>query len=229
MSWIKASAVTIALVIQTACTTNVLPVPSDEVLPGFFPVSSTNLLNVGSAVQWNEEYAVSAAHIPQLPNVEYHCSTGCDLVFIRRKAEGAVPDWRAAVTGERVKTAGINSLMLTVKGVGTNNGQRVRLDSKSDRGIYVLSDAPVADGMSGGPVYGSDNAVVGMTVGIFVPYTLSPNDTRQHKKTMTTYVPYEAIRHEWKLFSQGKLATRVGGASGVPKVSERLKVSARAL
>nr|BFD40929.1 hypothetical protein FFPRI1PSEUD_24280 [Pseudomonas sp. FFPRI_1] len=198
MYFLRICTLAIALSMLNACSTNLELVAPDEPTPGLFSVSSTNFLYVASAVQWNQDYAVSAAHTPRLANVKYRCSTGCDLVFIRRSADGVIPNWRASVVGEPVKTAGINMLMLTVKGIGTNSGTRVRLNHKNDRGVYALCDAPVEAGMSGGAVYGSDNAVVGMTIGIFLPFSASQHD----QKTMSTYVPYEVIEHEWKLFSQ---------------------------
>ena len=39
-------------------------------------------LYMASAVQWNDDYAVTTRHTPFIPNVKYSCSTGCDLSLI---------------------------------------------------------------------------------------------------------------------------------------------------
>lgn len=200
--WIRVLGLVTSLVLS-GCMSAVRNVSPDEPLPGYFKVSSSGaaaLLYVGSAIQWNQHYAVSAAHIPSLPNVVHRCSTGCDLVFIRRDADGIAPTWRQAITGEVLETVGQSPWLITVKGTGTSKAQRVRLNDKSDHTAYALSDAPVVEGMSGGPVYGADDAVVGMTVGIYLPQLPLP-PSLEDSKTLSVYVPYEIIQREWQLFS----------------------------
>ncbi|WP_137823310.1 serine protease [Pseudomonas sp. D(2018)] len=200
--WIRVLGL-VMFVALSGCTSAVRSVSPDEPLPGYFKVSSSGaaaLLYMGSAVQWNERYAVSAAHIPSLPNVVHRCSTGCDLVFIRRDAEDKPPAWRPAITGEVLETVGQSPLLTTVKGTGTSKAQRVRLNEKGDRTPYALSDAPVIEGMSGGPIYGADDAVVGMTVGIYLPRLPLP-PSLANSETLTVYVPYDIIQREWQLFS----------------------------
>lgn len=187
----------------SGCTSAVRSVPAGEPLPGYFKVDLSGaaaLLYVGSAVQWNQHYAVSAAHIPSVPNVVHRCSTGCDLVFIRRDAEGMAPVWRQAIAGEVLETVGQSPWLSTVKGIGTSKAQRVRLNEKGDHTPYALSDAPVVEGMSGGPVYGTDDAVVGITVGIYLPQLPLP-PSLGNSKPLTVYVPYDIIQREWQLFS----------------------------
>ncbi|MHC5352369.1 serine protease [Metapseudomonas furukawaii] len=200
--WIRVLGLVISVTLS-GCTSAVRSVSPDEPLPGYFKVSSSGaaaLLYVGSAVQWNQRYAVSAAHIPSLSNVVHRCSTGCDLVFIRRDAEGTPPTWRPAIAGEPLETVGQSPLLITVKGTGTSKTQRVRLNEKGDHTPYALSDAPVVEGMSGGPVYGADDAVVGMTVGIYLPRLPLP-PSLANSETLTVYVPYDIIQREWQLFS----------------------------
>ncbi|WP_371365439.1 serine protease [Pseudomonas sp. QL9] len=186
------------------CNGTLRPVSSNELLPGYFKVSSgapAFYLFQGSAVQWNQQYAVSAAHIPLLKNVVYRCSTGCDLVFIRHDAEGPVPDWRAPIPDEELKTVGLSPLLITVKGAGTNKALRVNLDRSGDNTAYGLNDAPVVIGMSGGPVYAADGAVIGMTIGIFLPHSPLP-PSLQSSRSLSVYVPYDIIQREWRLFSE---------------------------
>lgn len=194
----------IAFSLLIGCNGTLRPVSSDEPLPGYFKVSSgapAPYLFQGSAVQWNQQYAVSAAHLPLLANVVYRCSTGCDLVFIRHDAEGSVPAWRPATPNEAVKTVGLSPLLVTVKGTGTSKAPGVSLDRAGDNTVYALNDAAVVQGMSGGPVYGADGAVVGMTIGIFLPQSpLLPN--LKNSKSLSVYVPYDIIQREWRLFSE---------------------------
>ncbi|MBB4865792.1 hypothetical protein HNP46_004693 [Pseudomonas nitritireducens] len=205
-----------SLLALPACSTAVRPVPAEEATPGYFPVSSAGALPslyFGSAVQWNEHYAVSAAHIPSLANVAHRCSTGCDLVFIRREAQGALPLWRPAVTGESLEAVGQSPFFETVKGVGTSKAQRVRLNGRNDRTAYALADAPVVEGMSGGPIYGRDDAVVGITVGTYTSTLPSPMKSADNEP-LTVYVPYDVVLREWQLFartlaSKGQLPGRI--------------------
>lgn len=190
------------LLVISGCTGMVSSVSHDEHLPGYFKVSSSGanaLLYIGSAVQWNNHYAVSTAHIPSLSNVVHRCSTGCDLVFIRKDADGPLPRWRPAVVGEALEAVGQTPLLITVKGKGSSKAQRVRLKEKNDRTPYALSDTPVVQGMSGGPIYGSDSAVVGITVGVYKPSLPLPAPLTE-SKNLTVYVPYEIIQHEWLIF-----------------------------
>lgn len=198
-----------SLLALSACSTAVRPVPPEEATPGYFPVSSAGVfpsLYFGSAVQWNEQYAVSAAHIPSLANVAHRCSTGCDLVFIRREAKGALPTWRSAVAGEALEAVGQSPFFETVKGVGTSKAKRVRLNGRNDRTAYALADAPVVEGMSGGPIYGRDDAVVGITVGKYTSTFPSPRSTAEDRP-LTVYVPYDVVLREWQIFAK-KLAIK---------------------
>ncbi|WP_281686873.1 serine protease [Pseudomonas citronellolis] len=199
----------ITLAALAGCNGTLTPVSSDESLPGYFTVNSTAHLFHGSAVQWNQHYAISAGHIPLLSNVVHRCSTGCDLVFIRHEARGTVPAWRPAVVGETLETVGQSPLLVTVKGSGTSKAIQVRLNRKGDDTAYALSDAPVAKGMSGGPVYGKDDAVVGMTIGIFQPNTPLPAALK-NSRSLSVYIPYQVIQREWELFMEGQAAASRG-------------------
>jgi hypothetical protein len=201
----KRIALATSLAVLTGCNGTLALVNSDEPLPGYFSLSSAGYLFHGSAIQWNQHYAVSVSHIPMLPNVVYHCSTGCDLVFIRRDADGPLPNWRPTIIGERVETVGQSPMLLTVRGTGTSKAPKVRLDRSGDTTAYALNDAPVVQGMSGGPVYGHDGAVVGMTIGIFRPQTPLPGSIKD-SKSLSVYVPYEIIQREWRLFTERQAA-----------------------
>lgn len=175
-------------------------VENEAEFPGYFPVNTAGYLFQGSAIQWNEHYAITAAHIPMLSDVAHKCSTGCDLVFIRHKAKGPVPKWRKSIAGEKVENAGRNPLLMMVEGDGTNKAFKTRLTRPNDNTIYGLTDAPLVIGMSGGPVYGSDKAVLGMNVGIFEPSTKLPG-AMSPNGSLSVYIPYETIEREWHLLA----------------------------
>lgn len=197
----------ILLVALAGCSGALTRKASDDLFPGYFSINSAGYIFRGSAIQWNQHYAVSVSHIPMLLNVVHRCSTGCDLVFIRRESEGPLPSWRPTVIGERVQAVGENVMLMTVQGLGTSKAPMVRLDRPGDSTAYALNDAPVVKGMSGGPVYGHDGAVVGMTIGIFRPQTSLPPSI-SNSKSLSVYVPYEIIQREWRLYVQRQNATK---------------------
>ncbi|MBU4633460.1 S1C family serine protease [Pseudomonas chlororaphis] len=201
MASYKSAVLGVALIALSGCNGTLSRVASDEMLPGYFPVNSIAYLFQASAIQWNQHYAVSVAHIPLLTDVVYRCSTGCDLVFLRHEADGALPIWRSAVVGETVKTVGKSPLLITVKGTGTHKASKARLGRTDDDTVYALNDAPVAQGMSGGPVYGRDGAVLGMTVGIFQAQSSLPSALKNNQR-LSAYLPYEIIQREWRLFTE---------------------------
>lgn len=197
---LKTTAIKSLMMLLMGCNGSLNLVQNEDEFPGYFPVNTAGYLFQGSAIQWNEHYAITAAHIPMLSDVVHTCSTGCDLVFIRHEAEGPVPKWRKPIAGEKVETVGRNPLLMMVEGDGTSKAFKTRLTRPNDNTIYSLTDAPLVVGMSGGPVYGSDKAVLGMNVGIFEPSTklpaaMSPNGS------LSVYVPYETIEREWRLLA----------------------------
>lgn len=210
MAAVKIVVLGLALSVLAGCNGMLRPAGPDEAFPGYFTVSSgvpAPYMFQGSAVQWNRQYAVSAAHIPLLADVVHRCSTGCDLVFIRHDAESSLPKWRPTIVGEKLQTVGLSPFMVTVKGSGTSKGPRISLNRKGDSTPYALNDAPVVQGMSGGPVYGADGAVVGMTIGMFLPDSpLLPS--LQNSDSLSVYVPYDIIQREWQLFSERQDAGR---------------------
>lgn len=163
---------------------------------------------VASSIQWNEDYAVSAKHTPFLINVAYECSTGCDLVFIKRKAKGKIPEWRDSLPNENIISYGNSPAYLTVKAEG--NMLKTKLEYITDNGapreFYSLTNSPTLSGMSGGPVYAkSDNKVVGMTLGFVVKSSITQenfdrNPELINEDKITIILPTELIEKEWKLF-----------------------------
>lgn len=151
---------------------------------------------MGTAVQWNEDYAVTVKHIPYLSGAVYQGRA--DVQFFKHKANGA-PLWRAYQPGEAVTAVGYNSLYMSVKGSGHTLPAMVRLDSKEGNVLYGTHDGPVAKGMSCGPVFADDGKVVGITVAFLTSSDLAalkrPDLASQPR--VSIFLPYAEISREW--------------------------------
>jgi len=154
---------------------------------------------MGTAVQWNEDYAVTVKHIPYLSGAVYQ-GVG-DVQFFRHKATG-VPSWRAYRPGEGVTAVGYNSLYMSVKGSGHALSAMVRLDAKEGNVMYATHDGPTAKGMSGGPVFADDGKVVGITVAFLTQSDLAaikrPDLASQPR--VSIFLPYAEISREWNRY-----------------------------
>lgn len=168
-------------------------------IPGFI---------VASAVQWNADYAVTAAHTPFLRNQAYRCSTGCDLLFIAHKADGALPRWRQFHAGEAVTALGSSSLLIPMSSMGKVWPVPFVDDGSASGERYGVHDAAIAKGMSGGPLIGSDGSVLGINIGFqagFRPPANRPELAGMSR--LSVFVPYSVIQREWLLF-QAQAARR---------------------
>lgn len=168
-------------------------------IPGFI---------VASAVQWNADYAVTAAHTPFLRNQAYRCSTGCDLLFIAHKADGELPRWREFRAGEAVTALGSSSLLIPMSSMGKVWPVPFVDDGSASGERYGVHDAAIAKGMSGGPLIGSDGSVLGINIGFqagFKPPANRPELAGMSR--LSVFVPYSVIQREWLLF-QAQAARR---------------------
>lgn len=211
--FIKLGIISSAISIIAGCNGTIqLTTASDA--KGYEPVFSgfpLPLFFVASSVQWNEDYAVSAKHTPFLRNVAYTCSTGCDLVFIKRKADNNIPEWRHSVPNEKLTAYGTSPLYVPAKTEGTAMITRLQKDveanDKKAVELYKLNNMVSMMGMSGGPIYGEDGKVVGITLG-FVIKTLMSNEKLATapeliKPSSISYMMQtEIIEREWKLFQE---------------------------
>lgn len=164
---------------------------------------------MASAVQWNEDYAVTVSHTPFLPYEKFSCSTGCDLIFFRHKANGKIPTWREAQAWEEIRALGASPYLVGAKGEGKVYPAPFLNTNEKSGVLYGIHDAPIVKGMSGGPVVAAaDGKIVGINMGI---YSTSLNgEWKKHPglagaKRISVFVPYAVIEKEWKLL-QEKLA-----------------------
>lgn len=161
--------------------------------------------DIGSGVQWNEDYVVTAKHVDFVSNSAYSCDT-CDLQFIKHKATGAVPQWRERADNEMLTIVGVNQQKneRVVKGKDLNvyNTTNKTVESRT-----FLTNATITGGMSGGPVYGADNKVIGIATasinGADV-YQYLPAGAIQKSQKIAVYVPYSTIQSEWEKFQKSQ-------------------------
>lgn len=155
-------------------------------------------LRSATATQWNADYAVTVGHLPfAVSGTVNRCSSGCDLIFFRHAADGAVPRWRNALPGESVVAVGTSPMFVRVEGRGRAMGTPIKLIDEGSGVLYAAHDAPVIKGMSGGPVYGLDGSVLGMTIGYVRDYEYVSNVEVRGANRVSVYLPYAAIRDEW--------------------------------
>jgi hypothetical protein len=161
------------------------------------------LVLMGSAVQWNEEYAVTVKHIPYLNGSVYQ-GRG-DIQFFRHPAPTA-PRWREFRAGEQLTAVGFNPLYVPVKGSGRALSALVRLDAKDGGVLYGTHDGPTAKGMSGGPVFADDGEAVGINVAYLTAGDLSQLDRADlvSQPRVSIFLPYNEIKKEWRRY-QGVL------------------------
>jgi hypothetical protein len=178
------------------------------------------LMLMGSAVQWNDDYAVTVKHVPFLSG-SVHEGKG-DVQFFRHKADHA-PAWRQYTPGETLTAVGYNSLYVPIKGEGQALPAMVRL-SATDNLLYGTTNAPTGKGMSGGPVFAADGDAVGINVAYLtkgdLPALNRPDLADQPR--VSIFMPYNEIRREWTRFQNqqllegrgAQLARNEGAAAG---------------
>ena len=195
--------------VTAGCNGIVKPDFSGSASDSYFSVYSgfpAPYLYMASAVQWNDDYAVTTRHTPFIPNVKYSCSTGCDLVFILHKANGRYPSWRAPRVGESITAVGASPYFMTTTGKGKVYETPFVNAAEHSGDLYAIHDAPLIKGMSGGPVLASDGHIVGINIGF---YSTTLNDVSNHSgvkgaERLSIFIPYSIIQREWGIL-QAKL------------------------
>lgn len=189
---------------------------SDPVYSQAFLVTSgppLPMLLMASAIQWNEDYAVTAKHTPFLRHV-VHEGLG-DVVFFKHKA-AKVPLWRQYVPGEGVTAVGFNSLMMPVQGKGHALPSLVRLEGTPGSVFYSVHDGPVVKGMSGGPVFADDGTVVGINIAIIPRGEIDASKRPDliGKARISVFMSFSEIDKEWRRY-QFQLAQKAKPAAPV--------------
>lgn len=147
-------------------------------------------------IQMNDQYAMTAKHIETTPNVAYECSSGCDLVFFYNPdVNFKQPIWRNPIIGEKVVQVGIDYQGKTVERTGRVL-ETYSKPSEQSKFYYMSTSSFTVKGMSGGPVYGQDNRMIGMTLG-------SPK-LKDEDGVNSVFVSNEIIQYEWKKFQESK-------------------------
>ena len=174
-------------------------------------------LFLGSGVQWNEEYYVTARHVVMLTPASHVCN--CDLKFVKRRSSGPVPDWREARTGEEIIAFGYNTKVpLSSRGkildapVIINNrfspeGDELTilrtLSNYPEYIAYRAHNAPIMSGMSGGAVISAETGeILGMNISLLNRNSNSEtkyNDLNDLEpgSPVSVFVPYSMIQASW--------------------------------
>jgi hypothetical protein len=208
-----------AMMLLSGCNGMPTAYVSDPVYDQAFVVTSgapLPMLLMASAIQWNEDYAVTAKHTPFLRNV-VHEGLG-DVVFFKHKAT-QVPHWRQYVPGESVTAVGFNSLMMPVQGKGRTLDSLVRLEGTPGSVFYSVHDGPMVKGMSGGPLFAEDGKVVGINVA-FIPKDEIDSRNRPDladKARVSVFMSYSEIDKEWRRFQYLAHKAKPNGAPAAVK------------
>jgi hypothetical protein len=164
--------------------------------PGFHWLKNASASRMASGIQWNEQYMVTAKHVDFLSVPGVTCAESCDLQFVRQHQDISTT-WRSAKHLEPVRVVGV----APGKGLIEYRG-RVLPWMQSMPGSkvkYQMVDAQIEDGMSGGPVYGEDGAVLGMVVGFIDPTALKASDQFKGFEQIGLFLPTVEIERQWVL------------------------------
>lgn len=141
---------------------------------------------IGSSFPLTENYSLTAGHVAKLMMVRVKAyNPVCDVAIIYHDNKGrSLPKLESAVQGERVNLYGYNAYT-TLPTSSTGTLQAFGWWDKPGTSCRMgLTDAGGIQGMSGGPVYVADGAIVGVF-------------TATHpKRNQSIFVPYQNIA-EW--------------------------------
>lgn len=191
-----------ACVLLSGCNGMPTAYTTDPVYDQAFVVHSGGPLPfmlMGTAVQWNADYAVTVKHIPYLPGAVYQGQA--DVQFFRHKAD-RVPQWRAYAPGETLTAVGFNSLYVPIKGEGHALPAMVRLNAQEGAVMYGTHDGATAKGMSGGPVFAADGKAVGINVAYLTRGDLAglKRQDLANEPRVSIFLPYAEISREWQRY-----------------------------
>lgn len=146
-----------------------------------------------SYVQWNKNYAVTAAHFVHSKYTGSFTSNDLDLRFIKLNSEN-VPVWTNFKPREKVYMTGFPKFH-EKEISGYISGQGATYMGSE---VYQLVNAKVEQGMSGGPVFNAQREVIG----IIVAHTIDPVMLNGREEIHSLFLPYSEIEKEWKNFQK---------------------------
>ena len=165
--------------------------------PQYGPLTHFNddkSVDIGSYVQWNDEYAVTAKHVKNVQNVAY-VSKNYDLVFFKHKSTAPLK-WADTKVNEPLVSKGFPFFPQRLKeNVVSANNVNVNL-TLDNIPHYFLMDAQLVGGMSGGPVFNQYNEVVGINIG----YTNKRYNIDHKEQVYSIYLSHQGIQQEWNKF-----------------------------
>lgn len=164
-------------------------------------VDSNSRREVGAGVQWTQDYALTAANVyigDRSDGMIYLCQD-CDLKFVPKRSGGAAPAWREPVPHEALYLVGPapsqsdgDSRNRVAKGRDTFT--QTKIEGAGDQWVN-LAAFDTLEGLSTGPMYGSDGKAVGYLTG-FVELDVDGAPERR-----AVYVPYSLIKAHWNSFN----------------------------
>lgn len=165
--------------------------------PQYGPLTSINTdqsVDIGSYVQWNSEYAVTAKHVKNVKNVVY-ISKDYDLLFFKHKSTAPLK-WADTKVNENLISKGFPFFPNRQKeNVVYANNVNVNL-ILDNMPYYFLMDAQLIGGMSGGPVFNQNNEVVGINIG----YTNKRFNIDHKNQIYSIYLSHQGVEKEWNKF-----------------------------
>ena len=167
--------------------------------PQYGPLTFVNAdksVDIGSYVQWNDEYAVTAKHVKNVKNVAY-VSKNYDLVFFKHKSAAPLK-WADTKVNEPLVSKGFPFFPQRFKeNVVSANNVNINL-TLDNMPHYFLMDAQLVGGMSGGPVFNQYNEVVGINIG----YTNKRYNIDHKEQVYSIYLSHQGIQQEWNKFTK---------------------------
>lgn len=188
--------VAIAVLTITTVLSGCSGIPRSDQYGPLTSENADNSVDIGSYVQWNEDYAVTAKHIENVKDVVY-VSEKYDLKFFKHKSKNPLV-WVDAKPNEPLVSKGFphypqrrKENVLTAYSVDV----QIILYKQPN---YALMDTMLVRGMSGGPVLNLNNEVVGINIG----YTNEKYKVGNKNQEFSVYLSYKGIQEEWNKFAK---------------------------
>lgn len=144
-----------------------------------------------SYVQWNDEYAVTVKHTPELVSSVYK-SDIVDVQFFKKKSAD-IPKWVEPERLGKLKMVGFVGVNPLKKKETIGNDAGMVIQWKTEKPYYRLMNNLISEGMSGGPVFNEKNEVVGINIG----YVKQKYIVNGKEDFYSIYLPLNVIKEEW--------------------------------